>query len=183
MHVSLDGFVAGPNGEMDWILIEDDIFESAENRTKEADLALYGRRTYQLMDSYWPTAADQPNATWHDISHSKWYNSVRKVVVSSMLTASGAKNTTIINVNLPEEVRKLKSEEGKDIIMFGSPTLAHTLMEENLIDDFWLLINPILLGQGIPLFQSNKQHTNLKLVDSKVFASEVVCLHYKLKLP
>src|SRR5436853_7158414 len=75
MHTSVDGFVAGLNGEMDWINVDDDMFEYAGKQTDLADTALYGRITYQMMESYWPTAADQPNATKHDIQHSRWYNS------------------------------------------------------------------------------------------------------------
>src|ERR671933_369653 len=82
MHTSLDNFVAGPNGEMDWITVDEEIFEYAGKRTSEADTALYGRVTYQMMESYWPTAADQPGASKHDIQHSAWYKSVEKVVVS-----------------------------------------------------------------------------------------------------
>jgi dihydrofolate reductase len=92
MHTSLDGFVGGPNGEMDWIDVDDEMFEYAGQRTREADTALYGRVTYQMMESYWPTAGDQPTATKHDIEHSKWYNSVAKVVVSR--TMKGEMPTT-----------------------------------------------------------------------------------------
>ncbi|HWJ28077.1 MAG TPA: dihydrofolate reductase family protein [Flavisolibacter sp.] len=80
MHVSLDGYVAGPNGEMDWITVNEDIFDYAGRRTNEADTALYGRVTYQMMEGYWPTAADHPNASKHDIEHSAWYNKLEKLV-------------------------------------------------------------------------------------------------------
>ncbi|HEY3389351.1 MAG TPA: dihydrofolate reductase family protein, partial [Prolixibacteraceae bacterium] len=76
MHMSLDGFTARTNGGMEWISVEEEMFEAAGQRTREADTALYGRRTYELMQSYWPTAADQPNATKHDIEHSMWYKQV-----------------------------------------------------------------------------------------------------------
>ena len=89
------------------------------------------------------------------------------------------KNTTIIGSNLPAEIRKLKEERGKEIILFGSPTLAQTLMQEDLIDDYWLFVNPILLGQGIPLFKGLTKEIRLKHLLSKIFASGVVCLHYE----
>ena len=82
LHTTLDGFAAGPNGEMDWINVDEEMFEYAARRTNEADTALYGRVTYQMMESYWPTAGDQPNATKHDKQHSSWYNKVTKVVLS-----------------------------------------------------------------------------------------------------
>lgn len=181
MHTSLDGFVAGSNGEMDWINVDEEMFDYAGNRTNESDIALYGRVTYQMMNSYWPTAADKPNATKHDIEHSTWYNGVTKVVVSKTLKSADLVNTKIISENLSSEIRKLKSGTGKDIIMFGSPMLSHLLMEENLIDNYWLFVNPILLGQGIPLFKRINHSRKLRLITSKVFPSGVVCLHYEPK--
>src|SRR5687768_12388085 len=97
MHASLDGFVAGPNGEMDWINVEDELFEYASAETQLADTALYGRVTYQMMDGYWPTAADQPNASRHDIEHSRWYKSVSKIVISKTLSKNLGPNTQVIS--------------------------------------------------------------------------------------
>ena len=179
MHTSLDGFVAGPKGEMDWISVDDEMFEYAGQRTREADLALYGRVTYEMMQAYWPTAADQPAASKHDIEHSTWYNAVAKVVVSRTMKGAKPANTRIVGDNLAGEVSKLKQAAGKEIVMFGSPTVAHALMSENLIDDYWLFVNPILLGQGIPLFKDIKQKAALTLAASNVFSSGVVCLHYE----
>lgn len=178
MHTSLDGFVAGPNGEMDWINVDDDMFEYAGKQTDEADTALYGRVTYQMMESYWPTAGDQPTASKHDKQHSSWYNKVTKVVLSRTMQKENLKNTNIISDNIPGEILNLKQATGKNILMFGSPTAAHTLMAENLIDDYWLFVNPILLGKGIPLFKNIKEKTGLKLAESIKFTSGVVCLHY-----
>jgi dihydrofolate reductase len=181
MHTSLDGFVAGKNGEMDWINVDEEIFEYAEQRTHEADTALYGRTTYQMMEGYWPTAADQANATKHDIEHSRWYAHVAKVVLSRTMKGANLVNTKIISDNLTDEIIKLKQGTGKEIIIFGSPTAAHSLMAAKLIDDYWLFVNPVLLGQGIPLFKDIKEKTALTLVTSKVFPSGVVCLHYNYK--
>lgn len=181
MHTSLDGFVAGPKGEMDWIDVSDEMFEYAGHRTKEADTALYGRVTYQMMEGYWPTAADQPAATKHDIEHSRWYNAVAKVVVSRTMQGAKPSNTRIVDDNVADEIAKLKQGAGKDILMFGSPTVAHSLMTANLIDDYWLFINPVLLGEGIPMFKGIKDKAALRLVASNVFSSGVVCLHYESK--
>jgi dihydrofolate reductase len=178
MHTSLDGFVAGPNGEMDWIHVDEEIFDYAGQRTNEADTALYGRVTYQMMESYWPTAADQPNATKHDIEHSKWYNTVEKVVLSKTMGSEQLPNTKIVSSHIADEIKQLKQAPGKEIIIFGSPSAAHSLMAENLIDDYWLFVNPILLGQGIPVFKDIKNKINLKLMASHAFSSGVVCLHY-----
>ena len=179
MHVSLDGFVAGPNGELDWIIVDEEIFDYAGYRTNSADTALYGRVTYDLMDSYWPTAADQPNASKHDIEHSTWYKKVEKVVLSRSMNGKKLPNTIIVKDNISEEVSRLKRAVGEEIIIFGSPSATNTLTQENLVDEFWIFVNPILLGQGIPFFKNLKEKTKLELIKSHAFSSGVVCLHYK----
>jgi dihydrofolate reductase len=179
MHTSLDGFVAGVNGEMDWINVDGGIFDYAGNQTDRSDTALYGRVTYQMMDSYWPTAGDQPNASRHDKQHSDWYNKVDKVVLSKTMAGANLPKVNIISDHVTDEILKLKNGPGKDIVIFGSPTAAHTLMSENLINDYWLFVNPVLLGNGIPLFKSVKEKRKLNLAFSTVFSSGVVCLHYE----
>ena len=179
MHTTLDGFVAGPNGEMDWINVDDEIFDFAGDNTDKADTALYGRVTYQMMEGYWPTAGNQPAASKHDIKHSNWYNRVTKVILSKSLKGQALPNTKIISDNLATEINKLKQGTTKDILIFGSPGAVHSLLAENLIDDFWLFINPVLLGRGIPLFSNIKDRIKLKLVTHHPFASGVVCLHYE----
>ena len=179
MHTSLDGFVAGPNGEMEWIHADEDMFDYAGKQTDEADMALYGRVTYEMMQGYWPTAGNKPAATKHDKHHSSWYNKVDKVVVSKTMRGANLPNTKIVSDNVAGEISKLKQESGKNIVMFGSPSIAHILIKENLIDDYWIFINPILLGQGIPLFKDINERIKLKLVSSHAFASGVDCLHYE----
>ncbi len=179
MHVSLDGFAAGPNGEMDWIHVDDEIFDYAGNMTDGADTALYGRVTYQMMESYWPTAGEQPKATKHDIEHSTWYNKVLKVVISKTLKGSNFANTKIIDDNIDNEIQTIKNQPGSNILMFGSPTTAHSLMQCNLIDEYWIFVNPILLGQGIPLFENINDKIPLRLTEAKAFACGVVGLNYK----
>lgn len=179
MHTSLDGFVGGPNGEMDWINVDDDMFEYAGKQTDEADTALYGRVTYEMMESYWPAAGDQPDASKHDKQHSAWYNSVEKAVVSRTLQQEGRRKTRIISDNIPGEIISLKQAEGKNILVFGSPSVVHALMADNLIDHYWLFVNPVLLGQGIPLFRNIKERIKLKRIETITFNSGVVCLHFE----
>lgn len=180
MHTSLDGFVAGPNGEMDWITVDDEIFDFVGNRTDEADTALYGRVTYQMMEGYWPTAGDQPNASRHDVHHSKWYKQVEKIVLSKTLLDDKQAKRKVIGNDLTTEISKLKQTSGKDIIIFGSPRAAHALMAHDLIDEFWLFQNPMLLGEGIPVFKNINSRIKLKLKSSKPFKSGVICLHYTI---
>jgi len=179
MHVSLDGFVTGPNGEMDWIRVDEEMLDYAGQRTNESDTALYGRVTFDMMEGYWPTAADQPNPSKHDIEHSTWYKQVEKVVISKTLKGKSLKNTTIVSENIAAEIQKLKQAAGKEIIIFGSPSTSHLLMREGLIDDLWVFVNPVLVGAGIPLFKDIHNKISLKLIKSDVFKSGVVCLHYE----
>jgi dihydrofolate reductase len=184
VHVSLDGFVAstakGPAG-LGWISRSADLFEYVEKRIQQTDTALYGRTTFEMMESYWPNAADGPDASPHDHEHSRWYKSARKVVLSKTLSEKNHVNTQIIRSNLSDEINKLKHSSGSEILMFGSPSATHALMAENLIDGYWLFVNPILLGQGIPLFKNINDQTALALVSTNIFPSGVVCLQYDVK--
>jgi dihydrofolate reductase len=176
MHISLDGFTAGPNGEMDWIKLEDGIFDFVTTFTDRSDLAIYGRVTFELMDSYWPNAADQPNATKHDKEHSNWYNNVSKIVVSRTMKDE-RKNIKVISGDLAENINRFKNQLGKNIMMFGSPGLSHSLIAEGLIDELWLFVNPLLIGKGNPMFKDPNKIIEFKLVESKQYTN-VVALHY-----
>src|SRR3954449_35228 len=112
MHISLDGFVAGPNGEMNWIKVDEEIFDHVGKRISECDTALYGRVTYQMMENYWPTAGDKPTADKHDVEHSKWYNKVHKVVLSKTMQDADLSKTTIINDNLSDRINEIKLQAG-----------------------------------------------------------------------
>jgi dihydrofolate reductase len=183
MHISLDGFVAGPNGEMDWIKADEEIFDYVGKRISEGDTALYGRVTYQMMENYWPTAGNKPAATRHEIEHSKWYSKVHKVVLSKTMKDTGLTNTKIISDNLSDSINEIKQSSpasggSKDILLFGSPTATHSLMQQNLIDGYWLFVNPIILGQGIPLFIDIKDKIKLKLLTTQPFTCGVTELNY-----
>lgn len=178
MHVSLDGFVAGPNGEMDWINVDEEIFDYIGKRISESDTALYGRVTFDMMESYWPTAGDQPDASKHDIEHAQWYKKVHKVVLSRTMKDEGLTNTTIISVNLTERINEIKQQPGNEIAVFGSPTATHSLMQLNLIDGFWLFLNPVILGEGIPLFTGIKDKIKLNLLNTHQFTCGVTELNY-----
>ena len=181
MHISLDGFAAGLNGEMDWIKVDEEIFDYAGKRISEGDTALYGRVTYQMMENYWPTAADKPAATRHDIEHSKWYSKVHKVVLSKTMKDEGLTNTKIISDNLSDRINEIKQSRNggsKDILLFGSPTATHSLFQLNLIDCYWLFVNPIILGRGIPFFADIKVRIKLKLLTTRQFTCGVTELNY-----
>jgi dihydrofolate reductase len=180
IHMSLDGFAAGPKGEMDWIHVDAEIFDFVGDRTNGADTALYGRVTYDMMDAYWPHAAEKPNATKHEIEHGTWYNKVEKLVISKSMEGQKKDKTTIIGHDIDKQVSEIKNKPGKEIIIFGSPRATQTLMEYQLVDELWVFVNPVLLGTGMPFFKNIKTPVNLKLVKSTPFAEAgVVCLHYE----
>ncbi|GJM36422.1 MAG: hypothetical protein DHS20C18_54230 [Saprospiraceae bacterium] len=178
MHISLDGFVAGPNGEMDWIKVDEEIFDYVGKRIKDGDTALYGRVTYQMMENYWPTAGDKPTASTHDIEHSKWYNKIHKVVLSKTMKGADLTHTKIISDNLSDSINEIKQQASQDILLFGSPTATHSLMQQNLIDGYWLFVNPIILGQGIPLFEGINDKIKLELLTTRQFNCGVTELNY-----
>jgi len=180
LHVSLDGFVAGPKGEMDWIKLDEEMFDMVAGLTDQADTALYSRVTYEMMDNYWPGAASLPNASKHDIEHSNWYNQVEKVVLSKTMDGVKKDKTTFISDDAAAFIKKIKEQPGKNILVFGSPGAVHLLMENNLIDEYWLFVNPVILGEGIPLFTRLSERTSLTLIASKAFAYGVVALHYEV---
>lgn len=182
MHASLDGFVAGTKGELNWATVDDELFEFVSTVTAQADTALYGRVTYQMMEAYWPQAGEKPNATKHDKEHSVWYKNVSKVVLSKTMNETGLRNTKVISDNLQENITSLKqSSDGgsKNILIFGSPGASHSLLKLGLIDEYWIFVNPILLGQGIPLFKDVADRIKLKFLESKTFTSGVIALHYR----
>lgn len=181
MHTSLDGFVAGPKGEMNWIHVDAEIFDFVGTMTETADTALYGRVTYEMMQGYWPTAGDAPDASKHDKEHAAWYNKVAKVVLSKTLHEKELNNTTVISDNLADNINKIKNQDGKNILIFGSPRASHSLLHEGVIDAFWLFVNPVLLGEGIPLFKGVTEITKLELIETKTFSSGVIALHYGKK--
>jgi dihydrofolate reductase len=178
VHTSLDGFVAGSKGELDGFDAGEDNLKFVCKIIKEADTAIFGRISYELLESYWPTAKDRPKATKGEILYSKWYNNAKKIVFSKTMTAEDIDNTIIFSDNISNEIKKIKGQTGKDILIFGSPSIAKTLMKLDLIDRYWIFINPIIFGQGIPLFSGNAEKSNLKLLATRLFANGEIALNY-----
>jgi dihydrofolate reductase len=179
MHVSLDGFVAGPNGEMDWINMDEELWGPVTKLTDEADAALFGRVTYQMMENYWPTAAKNPGATKHDIDHSNWVNNVHKIVFSKTLQTTTWNNSRIVSGKIAKEINELKQQQGKNLLMIGSVGMAQTFMQLGLIDEYFINVNPVVLGSGRSLFKDIMGKFKLTLIEAKQFKSGVVGLHYK----
>ena len=176
---SLDGFAAGPGGDLSVFKVEEEFFNMSGELTEAADVALYGKGTYGIMQSYWPTAGDAPNASKHDKEHAAWYKKVDKYVVSTTMKKNDAPNATIISSNVVEELEKLKSGTGKNIQIFGSPGLVRSLTQAGLIDEYWMFLFPVFIGKGIPLFKEMKP-ANLKVISTKALKSGAVAIHFTI---
>jgi len=181
MHISLDGFVAGVNGELNWAMVGEEIFSHVSKRISKSDTALYGRVTYRMMEEYWPTISDQPTATKLEVNHANWYAKVHKVVLSTTIANEPSENTEIISDNLVERINEIKQQRGEDILIFGSPTTTQSLMKLNLIDGYWLFVNPIVLGKGIRLFSDIEEKIKLELLNSRQFNCGVTELNYMVE--
>jgi dihydrofolate reductase len=177
MHVSLDGLVAGPNGEMDWIVYNDDVEKYSHDLHSTTDTAIYGRVTYEMMNGYWPTVLDNPDSTPGELAHGRWYRDATKLVFSRKLDKLEGSNTVLIKDNIADEMATYKRQPGQDIWLLGSPTLAQTFMRLGLIDEYRLNVNPVVLGAGKPLFADDA--LKLKLLESLTFSGGVVALRYE----
>jgi dihydrofolate reductase len=178
MHVSLDGFAADANGGLDWISYDGELQQYAEGIVATVGSPVYGRVTYELMAGYWPAVLDNPDADEHSKAHAQWVDKATKIVFSKTMKKAEWHNTIVINDNIAEEINKLKQQPGKDLVIFGSPGLAHSFMELDLIDEYQFTLNPVLLGSGMPVYQNIKNKTNLKLVKTTALKSGVMGLHY-----
>ena len=183
MWMTLDGYIAGLNGEMDWI---GEIYDEAMGRyetdlVSQADTLLLGRVTYQSFAGSWPSVPDNPNATEGEKIYARILNAMRKVVVSRTLESVDWNNSTLMKEVMPEEIERLKQEPGRDIVIYGSASLVRALTNLGLIDEYQILVHPVILGAGKPLFQDIEDRVKLQLVSSKTHSSGVVLLTYQLR--
>jgi dihydrofolate reductase len=173
--ITLDGFFEGANKELDWHNVDAEFNEFATEQLLSADMLLFGRVTYELMASYWPTESGIKD----DPTIAQKMNSIPKIVFSRTLKKAEWNNTKLVKENIEAEVEKLKQQAGKNIFVLGSADLSSTLIKSNLIDEYRIMINPLLLGKGTPLFKGMNEKLNLKLIKTKVFNSGNVLLFYE----
>jgi dihydrofolate reductase len=173
--VSLDGYFEAPGGDLSWFTFDSDLEKYILDSQVSAGMLLFGRRTFEVMRAYWPTAEG---------AIADFMNSVPKVVASSTLTEPGWSNTRVIGTNLSAQVMDLKQEPGDGpIFVFGSANLSASLIRDGLVDEIRIGINPILLGVGTPLFRTDLPATPLELVDSRTLNSGLILAHYRPALP
>ncbi len=178
MMVSVDGYFEGENHDLSWHNVDAEFNEFAIRQTKQVGTLLFGKRTYDLMSSYWPSE----QAVKNDPVVAGLMNKTPKVVFSKTLgrveETGHWKNVRLLREINPEEIKKMKRETTKDLAVFGSNNLATQLLEMGLLDELRIMVNPVALGQGHALFTGLKNKANLKLINTKVFKSDSVLLYY-----
>jgi dihydrofolate reductase len=182
IHLSLDGLAAGPNDEMDWISYDAELEQDAHSIQALTDAVIWGRRTYEGMAGYWLTVPGNPGSSPAELEHARFLEHSTKIVVSRTLDQidwAGATNTVLIKDNIAEQINQIKQQPGKDIWFLGSTALAQTFMQLDLIDEYRINVNPVVLGVGKPYFANVTRNFKLKLLGSKTFQSGVVALRYE----
>jgi dihydrofolate reductase len=159
--------------------VEGEIKEYAIDLLSKVDALLFGRVTYQLMADYWPAAATNPSTPKSDLEIADKMNNLPKIVFSKTLQEVKWNNSRLVKENIAEEISKMKQQPGKDMVIFGSGSIVSTLMQHGLIDEYRIIVNPVVLGNGNPLFKGINGKHNLKLLRTRVFSSGVVILYYE----
>jgi dihydrofolate reductase len=177
-HISLDGYMAGPNGDMSFITMNDEIANHVYPLIDSVDTSVYGRTTYQMMEGYWPTMVASDDAKPLERKHARWYVGVSKIVASRTLPAGSDPKLRIVKDDIVGELAAEKRRSGGDIMIFASPTLVHALAAHDLIDDWRLYVQPVVVGRGLPLFVQAERRTQLELRSAKAFSSGVIGTHY-----
>ncbi|HEU4471235.1 MAG TPA: dihydrofolate reductase family protein [Flavisolibacter sp.] len=182
MNITLDGYMSGPDCELNWHFESwtEDMGRRLAAELGKADTVLLGRTTYQAMASYWPAKGIDLLAAREDLAFAVMMNSHRKIVYSNTLKKTAWNNSIIINGDLENAVLRLKQEQGKHIIIYGSGQLIASMLAAGLIDEFQLWIHPVMLGKGKALFRTALKTCTLHLLQSEVFSSGVVLLHYRV---
>ncbi len=180
MHMSLDGYASDSNGGLGWIPYTEELQAYADEVGAEVGSPVYGRATYRLMEGYWPTVLDDPNASQHSRDHARWVQDVQKIVISRSMDKAEWNNTVLIKDNIEERIRALKDQPGKNLVIFGSPGAAKTLLRLGLIDECLLTICPVILGGGLSVFDGGGETIKLSLLSSRTLQSGIIAARYEL---
>jgi len=174
--VSVDGYIADKKGDMSWAHQQDAEWnEFTQGNARGDGMLLFGRKTYDLMVSFWPT----PAATAMMPEVAEKMNSAKKVVFSKSMERAEWKNTTLVKGDPVEAVRKMKDEAGEDMVIFGSGTIVAQLAGAGLIDEYQIAVSPVALGGGRTMFEGLEKRLKLKLTKHRVFGNGSVLLHYE----
>ena len=176
MSISLDGFIEDANGDISWSYPDEELHKHFNEQESLIDIHLYGRRLYETMAAYWPAVDANKNATKLEREYAKIWKSMPKVVFSKTLKKVDW-NSRLVSENIAEEVNKLKEQSGKTMSVSGAG-IAASFTKLGLIDEYWLYVNPVILGNGKSMFQQLQSKVDLKLIETRVFRSGVVLLSY-----
>jgi len=177
MSMSLDGFIEGPDRDLGWQSVDEELHTHFNRELDQMGAFLQGRVMYELMAAYWPNADQDPDSSQAVKEYSRIWREKPKVVYSRTLEKAGW-NTTIVRDVVPEQVESLKAEPGGDMVI-GGPQIAKVFLRHNLIDEFRVYVHPMVIGSGTPLFPYPEPRINLRHVGTKTFGNGVVLLHYR----
>jgi dihydrofolate reductase len=178
MQVSVDGYVEGPIREFDWPVVRDELFEHFNAELRAAGTFLYGRKVYEMMTGFWPTADGNPTMSAHHVAFARLWKAMPKMVFTRTLDRADW-NTKVVKENIPAVIAELKRQPGGDHVLFGGAKTIETFMRHGLIDEFQLFVHPVVLGGGTPLFGKLSQRWSLQLLTAKTFEPGVVALRYQ----
>jgi dihydrofolate reductase len=178
MGVSLDGFIAGPDGEIDWSAPDEELHRFHNQQAREVGAELYGRRLYETM-RYWETAEENPSASEPVLEFARIWKDTPKIVFSTTLEKVEG-DARLVRDGAVEEVARLKAQPGKDLAV-GGAGLASTFVKVGLIDEYRLFVSPVVLGGGTPYLPALDERINLELVETRTFGSRVVYLRYRAR--
>lgn len=174
--VSLDGFIEAPGGDLSWANPDAELHQHFNDQERNLSTLLYGRRLYETMAAFWPTADEDPHAPPVVIEYAQIWKAKPKIVFSHTLAEVGW-NAQLFQGDLETEVRRLKAMPGQDMSV-GGPTLAASFMRLGLIDEYLLYVHPVILGDGKRMFPPLQDRIDLRLVETRTFSSGVVLLRY-----
>lgn len=177
MNVSLDGFINTPEGSLDWTVVDDELHDWFNDQTRRSELLVYGRRLYDVMASYWPTAESDPEATDSMLEFARIWNAKPKVVFSTTLEAVGP-DWRLVRGDVVGEVARLKTELDGEIEV-GGPTLAREVIRAGLVDEYRLVVHPVVLGGGTRFFPDLDARIGLGLIETRTFGSGAQYLGYE----
>jgi len=173
--ITLDGYYKGTNEDISWHMHEGEAAEFASASSQSGNALLFGRVTYEMMESFWPTpAAYEAFPVIAD-----GMNKSEKFVFSTTLKKTGWNNTTIIKDNIIDSIRKLKESKGSDLTILGSGSIITQLAAHRLIDEFQVMIDPVIIGEGTPIFKGIGNRRELELISSRVFNNGVILVNYR----
>jgi len=180
--VSLDGFIEGPNRELDWFDTSPAFEQYCDEMADSVGLALYGRKSYELMLSYWPNAEVNPRSP-QDLAFARTMNALPKIILSRTLDHAAWNNTRIVKDRIAETLLELKRQPGKPIVAWAGAGLVSTLTKLQLVDEYRLIVHPVLLGRGTRLFQDLESQQKLDLVRTTQLGRNLAVLCYEPRRP